>query len=253
LTGNWASAVHDLLRRKLEAVPHAELSVPAPPDPLLRPPGPLRRQYQLYKDSMRQAAQVHAACCCQNAGQATRLDLLMGEHSNDVAAAPPTKTRSASAPSTDMTARPIAQQAQFLSRLELLVDGPFGAPAVAYRRFPVVLLVGAGVGVTPFLSILADAVEQHAARTADAGGGPPCSTEDAKTAKYCTPQREQPVQKVHFHWLVREPTVPRWAYDAVCCTPSLERMRGQMCSRMHANSVLPVAACCANNPPAAHV
>ena len=104
----------------------------------------------------------------------------------------------------------VLQQAEALSQLELLVDGPFGAPAVAYSRFPVVLLVGAGVGVTPFLSMLADAVEQHARRAAEAAAGPPCSDSMSCSPVCCRPPRPQPpAQQVHFHWLVREPTVPR--------------------------------------------
>ena len=72
-----------------------------------------------------------------------------------------------------------------------------------------VLLVGAGVGVTPFLSMLADAIEQHAQRSADAAAHPYCSG-----GAFCGPacarsRRRARVQKVHFHWLVREPTVPR--------------------------------------------
>jgi predicted ferric reductase len=74
-----------------------------------------------------------------------------------------------------------------------------------------VLLVGAGVGVTPFLSMLADAVEQQGQQAADAAkhsycsGGAFCGPACARSKS----RKRQPVQKVHFHWLVREPTVPR--------------------------------------------
>lgn len=91
-----------------------------------------------------------------------------------------------------------------------MLDGPFGAPAVAYARFPVVLLVGAGIGITPFLSILADAVEQQAARAAAAAAGKGPSNGGGSSAPGCcgASRREADVQKVHFHWLVREPTIP---------------------------------------------
>lgn len=45
-------------------------------------------------------------------------------------------------------------QTTALSDLRIHIDGPFGAPAVAYSRFKVVLLVGTGVGVTPFMSMV---------------------------------------------------------------------------------------------------
>lgn len=38
----------------------------------------------------------------------------------------------------------------------LLVDGPYGAPAQDYRNYDVLLLVGLGIGATPFISILRD-------------------------------------------------------------------------------------------------
>ena len=53
-----------------------------------------------------------------------------------------------------MTCGAATAQAKALEDLKIRIDGPFGAPAVAYARFRVVLLVGAGVGVTPFLSMV---------------------------------------------------------------------------------------------------
>ncbi|CAD5327572.1 unnamed protein product [Arabidopsis thaliana] len=39
---------------------------------------------------------------------------------------------------------------------ELLIDGPYGAPAQDHWKYDVVLLVGLGIGATPFVSILRD-------------------------------------------------------------------------------------------------
>ena len=39
---------------------------------------------------------------------------------------------------------------------KLLVDGPYGAPAQEYQNYDVLLLVGLGIGATPFISILRD-------------------------------------------------------------------------------------------------
>ncbi|KAH0921892.1 hypothetical protein HID58_021910, partial [Brassica napus] len=39
---------------------------------------------------------------------------------------------------------------------KLLVDGPYGAPAQDYRSYDVLLLIGLGIGATPFISILKD-------------------------------------------------------------------------------------------------
>lgn len=38
----------------------------------------------------------------------------------------------------------------------MLVDGPYGAPAQDYKNYDVLLLVGLGIGATPFISILRD-------------------------------------------------------------------------------------------------
>ncbi|XP_038972565.1 respiratory burst oxidase homolog protein C-like [Phoenix dactylifera] len=40
----------------------------------------------------------------------------------------------------------------------VLIDGPYGAPAQDYKKYDVVLLVGLGIGATPFISILKDIV-----------------------------------------------------------------------------------------------
>jgi hypothetical protein len=39
---------------------------------------------------------------------------------------------------------------------KLLIDGPYGSPAQDYSKYDVLLLVGLGIGATPFISILKD-------------------------------------------------------------------------------------------------
>ncbi|XP_074282570.1 respiratory burst oxidase homolog protein F-like [Silene latifolia] len=41
---------------------------------------------------------------------------------------------------------------------KLRIDGPYGAPAQDYREYNVLLLVGLGIGATPFISILKDLI-----------------------------------------------------------------------------------------------
>lgn len=43
-----------------------------------------------------------------------------------------------------------------LSLPKLSIDGPYGAPAQDYHKYDVLLLVGLGIGATPFISILKD-------------------------------------------------------------------------------------------------
>ncbi|KAL6884538.1 hypothetical protein ACP4OV_010474 [Aristida adscensionis] len=39
---------------------------------------------------------------------------------------------------------------------KVYIDGPFGAPAQNYRKYDILLLIGLGIGATPFISILKD-------------------------------------------------------------------------------------------------
>ena len=43
------------------------------------------------------------------------------------------------------------------------MDGPYGAPAQDYRNYDVLLLVGLGIGATPFISILRDLLNNNRA------------------------------------------------------------------------------------------
>ena len=78
------------------------------------------------------------------------------------------------------------------------VDGPFGAPAQNYSDYKVIVLIGAGIGVTPFASVLThllDALKQCSC--------PRCG--------YCNPHfMRTRVKKVYFYWTVRSRSEASW-------------------------------------------
>ena len=39
-----------------------------------------------------------------------------------------------------------------------MIDGPYGSPAQDYSKYDILLLVGLGIGATPFISILKDLI-----------------------------------------------------------------------------------------------
>lgn len=43
---------------------------------------------------------------------------------------------------------------------KILVKGPYGAPAQNYRKYDILLLIGLGIGATPFISIVKDLINQ---------------------------------------------------------------------------------------------
>jgi ferredoxin-NADP reductase len=47
-----------------------------------------------------------------------------------------------------------------LSDLIVKVDGPVGAPSQGYSHFPIVVLVAAGIGVTPMISVLKELLDR---------------------------------------------------------------------------------------------
>eukprot|EP00250_Pteridium_aquilinum_P020020 c24671_g1_i1 orf=344-3124(+) len=72
----------------------------------------------------------------------------------------------------------------------LLVDGPYGAPAQNYKKYDVMLLVGLGIGATPFISILKDVVNDLKAQG---------------SSKECRRPRN-----IYFYWVTREQSSFEW-------------------------------------------
>ncbi|XP_047069439.1 respiratory burst oxidase homolog protein E-like isoform X4 [Lolium rigidum] len=105
----------------------------------------------------------------------------------------------------------------------LLVDGPYGAPAQDFRNYDVLLLVGLGIGATPFISILRDllnniklADELMVARfpSADIAMETSRSEDISNTFSVSTAgsnkRRVYRTSRAHFYWVTREPGSFEW-------------------------------------------
>ncbi|KAK9668068.1 hypothetical protein RND81_13G033200 [Saponaria officinalis] len=84
---------------------------------------------------------------------------------------------------------------------KLLIDGPYGAPAQDYRKYDVLLLVGLGIGATPFISILKDLInniiKKEEEEAADLYPVPDLNMDSAKKKPLRT-------TNAYFYWVTRE-------------------------------------------------
>ncbi|CAO2206922.1 unnamed protein product [Urochloa humidicola] len=99
----------------------------------------------------------------------------------------------------------------------LLVDGPYGAPAQDFRNYDVLLLVGLGIGATPFISILrdllnniklADELMDLAMETSRSEGS--ANSFNVSTASSSNKRRAYRTSCAHFYWVTREPGSFEW-------------------------------------------
>ncbi|CAH1415478.1 unnamed protein product [Lactuca virosa] len=96
----------------------------------------------------------------------------------------------------------------------LLIDGPYGAPAQDYRKYDVLLLVGLGIGATPFISILkdllnnivkmeelADSTSGHSRRSDQSSG-----SGDSYSHDKASPRKKKSLRttNAYFYWVTRE-------------------------------------------------
>ncbi|ONM04340.1 respiratory burst oxidase homolog protein E [Zea mays] len=100
----------------------------------------------------------------------------------------------------------------------LLVDGPYGAPAQDFRNYDVLLLVGLGIGATPFISILRDLLNNikladelmdlamETGRAEDSASNLSASTASGGGNK----RRAYRTTCAHFYWVTREPGSFEW-------------------------------------------
>ncbi|KAL6986325.1 hypothetical protein U1Q18_019692 [Sarracenia purpurea var. burkii] len=97
---------------------------------------------------------------------------------------------------------------------KLLIDGPYGAPAQDYRKYDVLLLVGLGIGATPFISILKDLLnnivkmEEHAESVSDISRNSDQSigATDSPSISKVYPKRKKTLKttNAYFYWVTRE-------------------------------------------------
>lgn len=98
---------------------------------------------------------------------------------------------------------------------KLLIDGPYGAPAQDYQKYDVLLLVGLGIGATPFISILKDLLnnivkmEELAESVSDLSRHSEQSTPsttDSPSFGMVPPKRKKTLKttNAYFYWVTRE-------------------------------------------------
>ncbi|VFQ67682.1 unnamed protein product [Cuscuta campestris] len=97
---------------------------------------------------------------------------------------------------------------------KLLIDGPYGAPAQDYQKYDVLLLVGLGIGATPFISILKDLLnniikwEEETDSASDLSRNSDLivvSSEQQSSNKICSRQKKTlRTTNAYFYWVTRE-------------------------------------------------
>ncbi|RRT31813.1 hypothetical protein B296_00055328 [Ensete ventricosum] len=80
---------------------------------------------------------------------------------------------------------------------EVFIDGPYGAPAQNYKKYDILLLIGLGIGATPFISILKDLLNNIKTNASNTNA-------DASNTKGNGPGR------AYFYWVTREQGSFEW-------------------------------------------
>ncbi|RVX23050.1 putative respiratory burst oxidase-like protein H [Vitis vinifera] len=80
----------------------------------------------------------------------------------------------------------------------IIIKGPYGAPAQNYKKYDILLLIGLGIGATPFISIMKDLLNDIKPNDSDS------SYSDAHEATKKGPER------VYFYWVTREQGSFEW-------------------------------------------
>lgn len=107
------------------------------------------------------------------------------------------------------------------------IDGPFGAPAQRFYDYDYSIVVGGGIGITPFSAILTDLeesaidrkdpwAERRRSRSLSRPGsrrGSELPPEAGRTDVDRLPKYSNPDRRVDFHWTVREKNNLLWFSD----------------------------------------
>ncbi|XP_074560672.1 respiratory burst oxidase homolog protein B-like [Curcuma longa] len=102
----------------------------------------------------------------------------------------------------------------------LLIDGPYGAPAQDYKQYEVVLLVGLGIGATPFISIVKDIVNNMKELESLGLTDDDVDDDDVETGSGGSHKRSASVsssaassfktRRAYFYWVTREQGSFEW-------------------------------------------
>ncbi|XP_042384535.1 putative respiratory burst oxidase homolog protein H [Zingiber officinale] len=82
---------------------------------------------------------------------------------------------------------------------KIFIDGPYGAPAQDYKKYDILLLVGLGIGATPFISILRDILNNTQSN----------KEMESKTSQNETNNGDGP-GRAYFYWVTREQGSFEW-------------------------------------------
>uniref|UniRef100_A0A7N0UWX5 Uncharacterized protein n=1 Tax=Kalanchoe fedtschenkoi TaxID=63787 RepID=A0A7N0UWX5_KALFE len=101
---------------------------------------------------------------------------------------------------------------------KLLIDGPYGAPAQDYRKYDILLLVGLGIGATPFISILKDLLnnivkmEEQADSASDLSRSSGSSIGTSDFNNKASPKQKKTLRttNAYFYWVTREQASFDW-------------------------------------------
>ncbi|TMW90066.1 hypothetical protein EJD97_016248 [Solanum chilense] len=96
----------------------------------------------------------------------------------------PSKTRNLVRMETKAYNQKDAEQSQAENPM-IIIKGPYGAPAQNYKKYDILLLVGLGIGATPFISIIKDILNQKSGYN---------QQDDGKKGP----------QRAYFYWVTRE-------------------------------------------------
>ncbi|XP_023758051.1 respiratory burst oxidase homolog protein E [Lactuca sativa] len=101
----------------------------------------------------------------------------------------------------------------------LLLDGPYGAPAQDYRNYDVLLLVGLGIGATPFISILRDLLNHNRAvddqmdsntETSISGDSLTSLASSSMASSSDNKKKSKKAKVANFYWVTRESGSFEW-------------------------------------------
>ena len=136
----------------------------------------------------------------KNGDWTSALHDLVQEHSLNRAGATSEVSSAGSMKSRYQVKTVLGEEFEVRERFEfsISVDGPFGAPAQDYTDYRVVVLIGAGIGVTPFASVLTDLLDSLKQCAC-----PRCG--------YSNPHHMRTnIRKVYFYWTVRSRSEASW-------------------------------------------